>query len=122
MEQTPHTIGTAFKPFVPAESSMAEMTVRAVVLGIILGIVFTAANAYLGLYVGMTVSASIPAAVMSMFILRKLFRGGTILENNMVQTIASSGESLAAGIIFTIPAFFIWSQAGKQVEIPGPRK
>lgn len=122
MEQTPHTAGRTFQPFVPAESSMAEMTVRAVVLGIILGIVFTAANAYLGLYVGMTVSASIPAAVMSMFILRKLFRGGTILENNMVQTIASSGESLAAGVIFTIPAFFIWHQAGKAVEIPGLAK
>lgn len=109
-----------FKPFVSAESTMAEMTLRSLVLGSVLGIVFTAANAYLGLYVGMTVSASIPAAVMSMFILRKVFRGGTILENNIVQTVASAGESLAAGIIFTIPAFFIWHAAGKAIEIPGP--
>ena len=108
-----------FQPYVSAETVMAESTLRALVLGVLLGMVFTAANAYLGLYVGMTVSASIPAAVMSMFILRKLFKGGTILENNMVQTIASSGESLAAGVIFTIPAFFIWSAQGKDIEIPG---
>ena len=108
-----------FQPYVSAETVMAESTLRALVLGVVLGMVFTAANAYLGLYVGMTVSASIPAAVMSMFILRKLFKGGTILENNMVQTIASSGESLAAGVIFTIPAFFIWSAQGKDIEIPG---
>lgn len=122
MEQQLHATKKPFQPFVPAESNMAEMTLRSVILGAVLGIVFTAANAYLGLYVGMTVSASIPAAVMSMFILRKLFRGGTILENNMVQTIASSGESLAAGIIFTIPAFFIWHEAGKPIEIPGLAK
>lgn len=109
---------TSFKPFVSSESTMAESTLRALILGTVLGIVFTAANAYLGLYVGMTVSASIPAAVMSMFILRKMFKGGTILENNIVQTTASSGESLAAGVIFTIPAFFIWNAAGKEVEIP----
>jgi len=119
MENTDSTSKTAFKPYVSAESNMAESTLRALVLGCVLGIVFTAANAYLGLYVGMTVSASIPAAVMSMFILRKFFRGGTILENNIVQTIASSGESLAAGIIFTIPAFFIWNETGKDIEIPG---
>lgn len=108
----------AFKPYVSAETVMAESTLRALILGVVLGMVFTAANAYLGLYVGMTVSASIPAAVMSMFILRKLFKGGTILENNIVQTVASAGESLAAGIIFTIPAFFIWSASGKNIEIP----
>ncbi|MBK8130216.1 MAG: oligopeptide transporter, OPT family [bacterium] len=118
MEHTTASGKTPFQPYVNAESKMAESTVRALVLGCVLGIVFTAADAYLGLYVGMTVSASIPAAVMSMFILRKLFRGGTILENNIVQTVASSGESLAAGIIFTIPAFFIWHESGKGVEIP----
>ncbi|MCB1059662.1 MAG: oligopeptide transporter, OPT family [Calditrichaeota bacterium] len=107
-----------FRPYVSAETTMAESTLRALILGAVLGMVFTAANAYLGLYVGMTVSASIPAAVMSMFILRKIFKGGTILENNIVQTVASSGESLAAGIIFTIPAFYIWSAAGRDVEIP----
>ncbi|HEX7400949.1 MAG TPA: OPT/YSL family transporter, partial [candidate division Zixibacteria bacterium] len=84
---------------------MAEVTTRAVVLGIILSIVFGLANAYLGLKVGMTVSASIPAAVISMAVLRGILRRGTVLENNIVQTIGSAGESLAAGVIFTIPAF-----------------
>lgn len=93
---------------------MAEITLQAVVLGIILSVVFGVANAYLGLKVGMTVSASIPAAVISMAILRGLFHRGTVLENNIVQTIGSTGESLAAGVIFTIPAFFIWNQT-----IPG---
>lgn len=97
---------------------MAESSIQAIILGIILSIVFTAANAYLGLYIGMTVSASIPAAVISMAILRKVLKRGTILENNMVQTIASSGESLAAGIIFTIPAFFIWNATRGDIEIP----
>lgn len=82
----------------------SEFTLRAVVLGILLTVVFGAANAYLGLKVGLTVSASIPAAVMSMAILRGLLRSGTILENNIVQTIASAGESLSAGVIFVIPA------------------
>jgi putative OPT family oligopeptide transporter len=81
-----------------------ELTLRAIILGVILTIVFGAANAYLGLKAGMTVSASIPAAVMSMAILRGLMRRGTVLENNIVQTVASAGESLAAGVIFTIPA------------------
>ncbi|OHB76308.1 MAG: oligopeptide transporter, OPT family [Planctomycetes bacterium RBG_16_59_8] len=84
-----------------------ELTIRAVVLGCLLAVVFGAANAYLGLKVGMTVSASIPAAVISMAILRTFCRNATILENNMVQTIASSGESLAAGVIFTIPALIL---------------
>ncbi len=82
----------------------SEFTLRAVVLGILLTVIFGAANAYLGLKVGLTVSASIPAAVMSMAILRGLLRSGTILENNIVQTIASAGESLSAGVIFVIPA------------------
>lgn len=84
-----------------------EATIKAVLLGLILSIVLAAANTYLGLKVGMTVSASIPAAVISMAILRGLLRSGTILENNIVQTIASTGESLAAGIIFTVPALVI---------------
>jgi len=96
-----------FVPYVPATSNIPEITPRAVVLGIILGVVLTAANAYLGLYVGLTVSASIPAAVISMGILRGLLRRGTILENNIVQTIAASGETLAAGIIFTVPAMLV---------------
>ncbi len=112
-------VATKFEPYVPASQSPAEATVRAILLGTALGIVFAAANAYLGLRVGLTVSASIPAAVISMAILRKLVRGGTVLENNMVQTIASSGEALAAGIIFTIPAFFIWNVTRGDIELPG---
>jgi len=73
---------------------MPETTLRALILGTVLGIVFAAANAYLGLYIGMTVSASIPAAVISMAILRKVFRGGTILENNIVQTIGNADKAL----------------------------
>jgi len=83
--------------------SLPEITVKAVLLGIVLSMVLAAANAYLGLFAGMTVSASIPAAVVSMGILR-LFRKHNILENNIVQTAASAGESLAAGVIFTLPA------------------
>lgn len=83
-----------------------QLTVKAILLGIILSIVLAAANAYLGLFVGMTVSASIPAAVISMAIL-KMFRESNILENNIVQTAASAGESLAAGVIFTIPALIL---------------
>ena len=98
--QTPsHT-----NPYVPAERQLTELTLRAVVLGSILSVVMGAANTYLGLYAGMTVSASIPAAVISMAILRGLLRRGSILENNIVQTMASTGESLAAGVIFTVPA------------------
>ena len=92
---------------------MQEFTLRALLLGIVLTLLMCAANIYLGLYAGMTVSASIPAAVISMGILRGVLRRGTILENNIVQTIASAGESLAAGIIFTIPALLIvgvWSE------------
>ncbi len=89
-----------------------ELTLRAILVGMFLAAVFGMANAYLSLRVGMTISASIPAAVMSMLILRLLFRRGTILENSLVQTIASSGESLAAGLIFTIPAFYLLSLKG----------
>lgn len=95
------------QPFVPAHASMREISVAAVVLGIALSIIMGAANAYLGLYAGMTVSASIPAAVISMALLRGVFRRGTILENNIVQTMASTGESLAAGIVFTVPALVL---------------
>ena len=101
-----------FRPFVAAETVMNEWTVKAILLGIVLAVVLGAANVYLGLYAGMTVSASIPAAVISMGILKGLLRRGTILENNMVQTIASAGESLAAGVVFTVPALVIagaWS-------------
>jgi len=93
-------------PYVPASTSLPEITVKAVVLGVLLSITLAGANAYLGLFAGITVSASIPAAVISMAILR-LFRESNILENNIVQTAASAGESLAAGVIFTIPAMII---------------
>ena len=97
----------SFKPYVPPEASVREVTIAAVILGAILAVVMGAANIYLGLKAGMTVSASIPAAVLSMGILRGILRRGTILENNIVQTVASAGESLAAGIIFTVPALLI---------------
>ena len=86
--------------------SLPEITIKAVVLGVLLSMILAAANAYLGLFAGMTVSASIPAAVVSMGILR-FFRRSNILENNIVQTAASAGESLAAGVIFTLPALVI---------------
>jgi len=88
------------------QCSLPEITVKAFVLGVLLSIILAAANAYLGLFAGMTVSASIPAAVVSMGVLR-LFRKSSILENNIVQTAASAGESLAAGVIFTMPALII---------------
>lgn len=97
-----------FEPFIKSDQQVPEFTRAALILGIILAIIFGLANAYLGLKVGMTVSASIPAAVISMAILRGVLKRGTILENNISQTIGSSGESLAAGVIFTIPAFLIW--------------
>ncbi|MDR1800888.1 MAG: oligopeptide transporter, OPT family [Lachnospiraceae bacterium] len=96
------------KPFIPADKTMPELSPFAIILGIILSIVFGGANAYLGLRVGMTVSASIPAAVISMGIIRGILKRDSILENNIVQTIGSAGESLAAGAIFTIPALFLW--------------
>lgn len=98
-----------FKPFVPASKTLPEFTSTSIILGIILAVVFGGANAYLGLRVGMTVSASIPAAVISMGIIRKILRKDSILENNMVQTIGSAGESVAAGAIFTLPALFLWA-------------
>lgn len=99
------------QPVVPASVTLPEITIKAVVLSIILAAILAAANAYLGLFAGMTVSASIPAAVASMAILR-LFKRSNILENNIIQTAASSGEALAAGVIFTIPALLLvgyWS-------------
>lgn len=87
-----------------------ELTFTALVLGVLLAVVFGAANAYLGLRVGLTVSASVPAAVISMGVLRFVLRRDSILENNMVQTIGSAGESLAAGAIFTLPALYLWAQ------------
>lgn len=101
-----------FKPFIPADKVLPEFTVTSVILGVFLAVIFGAANAYLGLRVGMTVSASIPAAVISMGIIRLILKKDSILENNIVQTIGSAGESLAAGAIFTLPAIFMWAKEG----------
>ncbi len=96
------------KPYVAAaDRKTREFTLRAVILGMLLGLIFGIGNAYLGLKVGTTVTASIPAAVLSLTILRTFFRNVSILENNLVQTIASVGEGLAAGVIFTVPALFL---------------
>lgn len=95
-----------FKPFVSPDDDLPQITVKSVILGFILSAILAGANAYLGLKVGMTVSASIPAAVISMAVLR-LFKNSNILENNIVQTAASAGESLAAGAIFTLPSLIL---------------
>ncbi len=101
-----------FRPYIPAEKITSEFTFTSIFMGIILAVVFGAANAYLGLRVGMTVSASIPAAVISMGVIRVIMRKDSILESNMVQTVGSAGESLAAGVIFTMPALFLWAKEG----------
>ncbi len=98
---------TDFRPVTAPESRVAEFSLRAVVLGVVLGLVFGVGNAYLGLKIGTTVSASIPAAVMSMTLFQAFSRRSSILENNLVQTIASVGEGLAAGLIYTVPALFL---------------
>lgn len=102
-----------FQPYIPAEKITSEFTVTSIVMGIILAVVFGAANAYLGLRVGMTVSASIPAAVIAMGVIRVVMRKNSILESNIVQTIGSAGESVAAGAIFTLPTLFLWAAEGK---------
>ncbi len=107
-----------FKPYIPAEKVTPEITITSIIMGIILAVVFGAANAYLGLRVGMTVSASIPAAVIAMGVIRVIMKKNSILESNIVQTIGSAGESLAAGAIFTLPALFLWAAEGT-MEKPG---
>ena len=101
-----------FKPYIPADRVMPELTVTSIVMGMLLAVIFGAANAYLGLRVGMTVSAYNPAAVISMGVIRVIMKRNSILESNMVQTIGSAGESLAAGAIFTMPALFLWAEEG----------
>ena len=108
----------SFKPYISADKVLPEFTVTSILMGIILAVVFGAANAYLGLKVGMTVSASIPAAVISLGVIRVIMKKNSILESNMVQTIGSAGESLAAGAIFTMPALFLWAEEGK-INMPG---
>ena len=108
----------SFKPYISADKVLPEFTVTSILMGIILAVVFGAANAYLGLKVGMTVSASIPAAVISLGVIGVIMKKNSILESNMVQTIGSAGESLAAGAIFTMPALFLWAEEGK-IDMPG---
>lgn len=102
-----------FKPYISAEKVTPELTVTSIIMGILLAVIFGAANAYLGLRVGMTVSASIPAAVIAMGVIRVIMRKNSILESNIVQTVGSAGESLAAGAIFTLPALFLWAAEGR---------
>ena len=102
---TPDTPESGFRPFVPEETDLPELTVRALLLGVLMAIVLGAANAYLGMRAGLTVAATFPAAVVSMAALRAL--GGSVLEENISRTTASVGEALVAGAIFTIPAFVI---------------
>ncbi len=99
-----HDAPPLFTPYIRADQAIPEFTPQAVILGAVLSVTFGMVNAYLGLKVGLTVSASIPSAVISMTVLKGILRRGTILENNVAHTIASTGESLAAGVIFTVPA------------------
>ncbi|MBQ8684470.1 MAG: oligopeptide transporter, OPT family [Clostridia bacterium] len=101
-----------FTPYIPAHRITPELTVTSVLVGVVLAVIFGAANAYLGLRVGMTVSASIPAAVIAMGVIRVALRRDSILECNIVQTVGSAGESVAAGAIFTLPALFLWAKEG----------
>src|ERR1700690_2105476 len=96
----------AVTPYIPASMNLPELTVGVIILGCVLSVILAGANAYLGMFAGMTVSASVPAAVLSMAIFR-LIRRGNILQNNAVQTAAASGEGLAAGVIFTLPALIL---------------
>jgi putative OPT family oligopeptide transporter len=101
----------AFQPYVPASQSPAEFTLKAVVIGVLFGLIFGASTVYLGLRAGLTVSASIPIAVLAISVLKRL-GGSTILENNIVQTIGSAGESVAGGVVFTIPALIFLTPRG----------
>ena len=101
-----------FTPYIPSSKVTPEMTITSIIMGVILAVVFGAANAYLGLRVGMTVSASIPAAVIAMGVIRVIMKKNSILESNIVQTIGSAGESVAAGAIFTLPTLFLWAGEG----------
>ena len=108
--------GDQYKPYIGKQELLPEFTFKAIFTGMVLGIIFAAANAYIGLKVGLTVSASIPVAVMAVAIFRVIGKG-SILENNMVQTVGSAGESLAAGVIFTFPALIIWGMKPELTKI-----
>ena len=106
------------KEYVSAGSFDSEFSVASLILGVLISVIFGAANAYLGLRVGLTISASIPAAVISMSVMHFLLRRSSVLESNMVQTIGSAGESLAAGVVFVLPAFFMMKTEGMVSEDP----
>src|SRR6185436_2088142 len=98
-----------FKPFIAPDTKMAEFTIKSVLVGSAFGIIFGASTVYLALKAGLTVSASIPIAVMAIA-MSKLFLRTTILENNIIQTTGSAGESIAAGVVFTLPGFLFLSE------------
>src|SRR6188508_3797428 len=100
-----------FKPFVPAETKMAELTIKSIIAGALFGIIFGASTVYLALKAGLTVSASIPIAVIAITLGRRFLKT-TILENNIIQTTGSAGESIAAGVVFTLPGFLFLSEPG----------
>ena len=108
---TPTAGPRAFQPYVPSSQSLAEFTLKAIVIGVLFGLLFGASTVYLGLRAGLTVSASIPIAVLAISVLKRL-GGSTILENNIVQTIGSAGESVAGGVVFTIPALIFLTPDG----------
>src|SRR6266853_1542150 len=110
---------TAFQPYVPPTESPAEFTAKAIVIGVLFGLLFGASTVYLGLRAGLTVSASIPIAVLAISVLKKL-GGSTILENNIVQTIGSAGESIAGGVVFTVPAL-IFNVFRTEIDYSTPR-
>ena len=107
-----------FKPYISASDNMAEFTLKSILLGIMFGIIFGASTVYLALKAGLTVSASIPIAVLAISIGRKFFKT-TILENNIIQTTGSAGESIASGVVFTLPAFLFLSVNENGVSING---
>jgi len=112
--------GDSYDPFVPASESLAEFTIKAVGLGVLFGIIFGAANAYLGLRAGLTISTSIPVAVMTVAVFRALSSvgiRGTILETNISQTTGSASSSLASGVIFTLPALFMWGMPPELLQM-----
>ncbi len=111
---TPIKEGESYPPYIPAEAAIAEFTFKAVGLGVLFGVVFGAANAYLGLRAGLTISTSIPVAVMAVAVFKILAKSGiqsTILETNIAQTTGSASSSVASGVIFTLPALFMWGMA-----------
>src|SRR6476646_2245098 len=110
-QQTATPPAAKFQPYVRAADSPAEFTIKAIVLGVLFGLIFGASTVYLGLRAGLTVSASIPIAVLAISVLKRI-GGSTILENNIVQTIGSAGESIAGGVVFTIPALIFLAPDG----------